>query len=144
MFFSLVAIACQKINQPKVLDIPDISSKHNYTEFQFSILNQGQLILVEDNGVIWPTYRTDNVLLESNPPKLHLTRYVDGKQLVTSVTALISPFAIDTDTYRAQVLLNQKWQDTQNFKLNEHQYMVKMEQVWRNVENQTIRFIKFK
>ncbi|MEG3766408.1 hypothetical protein [Alteromonas sp. 14N.309.X.WAT.G.H12] len=117
-------------------------SSPQYSDFQLALLAQGSLMMVTVDGHIWPAYKNSDDILESYPPQLQVARYHDNTPLAVFITEILSPQAVDSSNYTADVFINGKWQAVNDFRLSQlqYEYREQLQAQWRSIELAHIRF----
>ncbi|MBU3020500.1 hypothetical protein [Aestuariibacter sp. A3R04] len=131
----------QEGSEPNVMLRP---ATPEYTEFQLALLAQGRLLLVEQDGVLWPAYTVEKALLESFPPQMHVTLHHNKQAMTFFVDQIYSPTRVSGKNYRADVYINSQWMPVETFRLNQldFEYKTDNSDVWQPVSPQSVRFTK--
>ena len=136
----IVCVGCRSKDDQQ--DIPMFLQNPEYTEFQWLLIHQGQLLLIEQGDYFWPAFQTDNAVLESMPPQIHIARYFDKQPQTKAVNLITSPPSVRSDGFKAQLWNGEMWQPVADFRLAGINYEVKenRQATWQSVSHEQIRF----
>lgn len=116
----------------------------DYNGFQLALLAQGSLMLVEQNGFLWPAHATDTALLESFPPQMRVTAYHSDEATTYFINEIYGPDHVSDENYQADVYIKSQWTPVKSFRLNHlnYEYQTDSSDVWQPVSPESVRFSK--
>lgn len=112
------------------------SPQDGYNDFQYALLSQGALLLVEQDGYRYAASWLDGMILESQPPKIRVT-LGDATQ-TAGIQQLYSPLT-GTQGRVAQALIDGQWQQI-DYRLRGYRFEIHEEGQWQPTAN--IRFVE--
>lgn len=79
-----------------------------YTDFQYALLGQGNLLLIKNEGYWYTGSWLDGMILESLPPQLKVK--IGDEMMTVSITQIVSPLTVAEANNGAEALIDGTWQ----------------------------------
>jgi len=117
--------ACQSM-EPTRAAIATSQSEQKLTEFQWSLMSQGSLLLYRDNARLLPARTTGSGVLESIPLKIQIQPYAQQHTLTVPLISILSPYQVHPDEWRLQFQQNNRWVEASSFRFSEGRFVVEI------------------
>ena len=117
--------ACQSTESTRA-DIANSPSAQELTEFQWSLMSQGSLVLYQDNARLLPARTTGSGVLESITLKIQIQPYAQQHTLTVPLITILSPYQVHPDEWRLELQHDNRWVEAASFRFSEGRFVAEI------------------